>query len=121
MLSEQAPVWLFSSTNYGPGEIRGFCKKNICSVNAKCIKIKAFKFMNTGSWQNKNTILSTDTGIECDGEKDFAVVIGANSETDTKLLYTPCIKNGHWYVSSNCYTDGGAGPNGFFFVVLTVE
>ena len=93
----------------------------LSSVNAKCIKIKEFNFMNTGSWQNKNTILSTDTGIECDGEKDFAVVIGANSETDTKLLYTPCIKNGHWYVSSNCYTDGGAGPNGFFFVVLTVE
>ena len=90
-------------------------------LNAKSVKVKAFKFLYTKSWQDKNTILSLDTGIECDDGKDFAVVIGANSEIDTKLLYTPCIKNGHWYVSSNCYTDGGAGPNGFFFVVLTVE
>ena len=92
--SEQAPGLLFSSTNFGPGAIRGFCKKNVCSVNAKSVKIKAFKFLRTKSWQNKNTILSLDTGIECDEGKDFAIVIGANSETDTKLLYTPCVKMG---------------------------
>lgn len=112
---------LFSSTNFGPGAIRGFCKKNVCSVNAKSIKVKAFKFLNTGSWQGKNTILSIDTGIDnYEDGKEFAVAFAANSEVDTKLIYIPCVKNNRWYVSSNCYTDGGAGPNGFFFVVLTI-
>lgn len=91
----------------------------VSALNAKSIKLKTFKYLRTMSWQDKNTIQSIDTGIDCEEEKDFAIVVAANSEIDTKLLYTPCIKNGHWYVSSNCYTDGGAGPNGFFFVVLT--
>ena len=83
------------------------------------IKIKAFKFLTTGAWQDKNTIKNIDTGVECNDGKDFAIAFSANQEIDTKLLYTPCIKNNHWYVSSNCYTDGGAGPNGFIFVAFT--
>lgn len=93
----------------------------LCSVNAKSIKVKEFKFLNTGSWQDKNSILSIDTGIGgYEDGKDFAVAFAANSEVDTKLIYIPCVKNKRWYVSSNCYADGGAGPNGFFFVVLTI-
>ena len=94
---------------------------DISALNAKSIKVKAFKFLNTGSWQGKNTILSIDTGIDnYEDGKEFAVAFAANSEVDTKLIYIPCVKNNRWYVSSNCYTDGGAGPNGFFFVVLTI-
>lgn len=93
----------------------------VSALNAKSIKVKAFKFLNTGSWQGKNTILSIDTGIDnYEDGKEFAVAFAANSEVDTKLIYIPCVKNNRWYVSSNCYTDGGAGPNGFFFVVLTI-
>ena len=93
----------------------------LSALNAKSIKVKAFKFLNTGSWQGKNTILSIDTGIDnYEDGKEFAVAFAANSEVDTKLIYIPCVKNNRWYVSSNCYTDGGAGPNGFFFVVLTI-
>ena len=102
-------------------QIRKDMETEISTLNANSIKVKAFKFINTGSWQDKNTILSVDTGIDnYEDGKDFAVAFAANSEIDTRLIYTPCVKNKHWYVSSNCYTDGGAGPNGFFFIVLTV-
>lgn len=42
---------LFSSTNFGPGAIRGFCKKNVCSVNANkaTITISPIKINGTGN------------------------------------------------------------------------
>ena len=54
--SEQAPGLLFSSTNFGPGAIRGFCKKNVCSVNANKISFDVFSEKYTSYASSDRTV-----------------------------------------------------------------
>ena len=81
------------------------------------MKERASKNISTGGWQSGNSSKSVATGIQY-VSGDIPIVSDDNASDKAELIYTPCVKNGYWYISSNCYNGSGAGPNVIKFQVL---
>lgn len=85
----------------------------------KCLKIRVLKVMSTGTYQEVNEIRSLDTGIDF-VTGDIPVVWSFNNVAYTKLTYTPCTKDNHWYISCNSTGNQGGGPDIINFVILHI-
>ena len=49
---------------------------------------------------------------------DIPIVYSNNAADSSKLTFIPCLKDNHWYISSNCSMPVAAGPDSIMFIVL---
>ena len=75
--------------------------------------------MSTREWQGQDTVKSIDTGIDSMTD-DIPVIYLNNSADSSKLTFIPCLKDNHWYISSDCSIPSGGGPDSIMFIVLNV-
>ena len=90
----------------------------LSQLNGK-ITLRASKFLTTGAYQTAGTVKYIDTGI---GFKsgDICVVYSANGSETSNIIYVPCVKEDHWYISCNTPAVGG-GPDGFQVLVINIQ
>lgn len=89
------------------------------SLTEKALKIRVKKSLSTGEWQGSNTVKSIDTGIDY-MTNDIPVIYSNNSANSSKLTFIPCLKDNHWYISSNCSFPEATEPDSIMFIVLNV-
>lgn len=100
-------------------EVNAKMRSDITNLTEKTLKIRAKKSLSTGEWQGPSTVKSIDTGIDS-MNNDIPIVYLNNAFSSSKLTFTPCTKDNHWYISSNCSMPEGAGPESIMFIVLNV-
>ena len=89
------------------------------ALTEKTLKVRVKKSLSTMEWQGQDTVKSIDTGIDSMTD-DIPVIYLNNSADSSKLTFIPCLKDNHWYISSDCSIPSGAGPDSIMFIVLNV-
>lgn len=98
-------------------KVNGKLNGDIASLTENTLKIRVKKSLTTEKWQGPDTAKSVDTGIDFT-TGDIPIVYSNNSFDSSKLTFTPCLKDNHWYISSNCSFPENAGPESIMFIVL---
>lgn len=75
--------------------------------------------MTTGAYQTEGTVKSVDTGVDFE-TGDICIVYSANGSETSNIVYVPCVKEDHWYISCNSPKPGG-GPDGFQVIVINIK
>lgn len=92
---------------------------DITQLTEKTLKVRVKKSLSTMEWQGQDTVKSIDTGIDSMTD-DIPVIYLNNSADSSNLTLTPCLKDNHWYISSDCSIPSGGGPDLIMFIVLNV-
>ena len=100
-------------------EVNATMRSDITNLNEKTLKIRVKKSLSTGEWQGQDTVKSIDTKIDS-MPNDIPVIYLNNSADSSKLTFIPCLKDNHWYISSDCSIPSGGGPDSIMFIVLNV-
>lgn len=87
-------------------------------LNGK-ITLRASKYLTTGAYQTEGTVKSVDTGVDFE-TGDICIVYSANGSETSNIVYVPCVKEDHWYISCNSPKPGG-GPDGFQVLVINIK